>query len=184
MKAELLEILDENGKETGEKIGFIELHKKSLWHKCAHVWIFNSDGYVLLQKRSQDVHFPGLLDISAAGHITAGDTAEETALKEMHEELGIKADKSDLKYIGIKKTIDKNLSTQSLDKEINHIFFLRFNGDLANLKLSESEIESIKVMNLDEFESAINDPELYKEFVAHGKAYYFYIIEKIREEIK
>ena len=184
MQTELLEILDENGKKTGEKIDFIEVHKKGLWHRCAHVWIFNSDGYVLLQKRSQDVNYPGLLDISAAGHITAGDTAEDTALKETHEELGIEADKSDLKSIGIKKRIDKNLLTESLDKEFNHIFLLRFDGDMASLKFNESEVESIKVMALDKFESAIKDPELYKEFVSHGKAYYFYIIEKIREELQ
>lgn len=45
---------------------------------------------VLMQRRAETkIAFPGCWDISAAGHVAAGETVEETALREVHEELGV-----------------------------------------------------------------------------------------------
>ena len=45
---------------------------------------------VLLQKRAMNKDsFPGRYDTSSAGHIQAGDEPEESAISELHEELGI-----------------------------------------------------------------------------------------------
>ena len=57
------------------------------------------NGYdLLLQKRSKEKDsFPGCYDISSAGHISAGDEPLETALRELEEELGIKAEPEQLK---------------------------------------------------------------------------------------
>ena len=47
---------------------------------------------VLLQKRSQRVSIaPGTWSLAAAGHVDEGESREETALKELQEELGITA---------------------------------------------------------------------------------------------
>ena len=58
-------------------------------------------GYdLLLQKRSKEKDsFPGCYDISSAGHISAGDEPLETALRELEEELGIKAEPEQLKKV-------------------------------------------------------------------------------------
>ena len=48
--------------------------------------------------------FPGCYDISSAGHISAGDEPLETALRELEEELGIKAEPEQLKkYVCMKE---------------------------------------------------------------------------------
>ncbi len=53
-----------------------------------HVFLFNSDGELLIQKRGKSKdHNPGLLDKSLGGHITFGDTADYTAMVETVEEL-------------------------------------------------------------------------------------------------
>ena len=44
--------------------------------------------------------FPGRFDTSSAGHIQAGDEPIESALRELHEELGIQAVKEDLDFAG------------------------------------------------------------------------------------
>lgn len=38
---ECLDILDENGKKTGQTASRKEVHSKGLWHKGVHIWIIN-----------------------------------------------------------------------------------------------------------------------------------------------
>ncbi|MCS6821074.1 MAG: NUDIX domain-containing protein [Microscillaceae bacterium] len=80
------------------------VHEKGLWHKVIHVWIAQEiDGqiYVLFQQRSkQKKTFPNCLDISAAGHFSAGESEHE-ALREITEELGISPLWQDMLFLGI-----------------------------------------------------------------------------------
>ena len=53
-----------------------------------HIWLYDSQGNLVLQKRSESKDtFPGRWDVSVGGHVTSGDTVMETALKEVEEEL-------------------------------------------------------------------------------------------------
>ena len=97
---ELIDVTDEEGKVLGVTASKREVHIKGLWHQTADVWIYNSRGEILLQKRSDSKEsYPGLLDVSAAGHVSAGETPIQTALRELKEELGINAAAEDLKEI-------------------------------------------------------------------------------------
>lgn len=49
---ELLEVLDENGKETGEIEDKDVIHEKGLYHKEVEVWLVNEEGKILIQKRA------------------------------------------------------------------------------------------------------------------------------------
>jgi 16S rRNA (adenine1518-N6/adenine1519-N6)-dimethyltransferase len=66
------------------------VHVNNLRHRAIHVLIFNQRGEVFLQKRSiwKDTH-PGKWDSSAAGHVDAGESYEESARRELREEIGI-----------------------------------------------------------------------------------------------
>jgi isopentenyldiphosphate isomerase len=79
-KIEYLDILDNNGNKTGETRSYDEVHEKGLIHRTVHVWILNSKKELLVQKRSKDRRaHPDYWDISAAGHISAGQTSLEAA---------------------------------------------------------------------------------------------------------
>src|SRR5437588_5070324 len=67
-----------------------EVHANNLLHRAVHVLIFNAAGEVFLQlrSRSKDRH-PLLWDSSAAGHVSAGEDYDQTAGRELFEELGI-----------------------------------------------------------------------------------------------
>ncbi len=97
---EIFDIVDEKGIPTGETIERTQAHEKGVRHRTAHIWIVREqDGkaQLLLQKRSAEKDsFPGRFDTSSAGHIQAGDEPEESAIRELHEELGIRAAKEDL----------------------------------------------------------------------------------------
>jgi 16S rRNA (adenine1518-N6/adenine1519-N6)-dimethyltransferase len=67
-----------------------EVHGNNLRHRAVHILIFNQAGELYLQQRSRwkDRH-PLKWDSSAAGHVTAGETYDETARRELREELGV-----------------------------------------------------------------------------------------------
>jgi 16S rRNA (adenine1518-N6/adenine1519-N6)-dimethyltransferase len=67
-----------------------EVHGDNLRHRAVHMLIFDQTGAVYLQQRSRskDRH-PLKWDSSAAGHVATGERYEETAQRELEEELGI-----------------------------------------------------------------------------------------------
>lgn len=69
-----------------------EVHTQGLLHRAVHIFVFNRAGELFLQRRSRwkDVH-PLAWDSSAAGHLNAGDDYDETAGRELLEELGVEA---------------------------------------------------------------------------------------------
>jgi 16S rRNA (adenine1518-N6/adenine1519-N6)-dimethyltransferase len=68
-----------------------EVHGNNLPHRAVHILIFDQAGAVYLQQRSRWKQRHSLKwDSSAAGHVVARESYEETARRELEEELGIK----------------------------------------------------------------------------------------------
>jgi 16S rRNA (adenine1518-N6/adenine1519-N6)-dimethyltransferase len=67
-----------------------DVHGNNLLHRAVHVLILNEAGEVYLQQRSRwkDRH-PLKWDSSAAGHVSASETYDGAALRELKEELGL-----------------------------------------------------------------------------------------------
>ena len=86
----MLDVLDENGIKTGEVLTRKEVHRLGLWHKIIVIAIIDENNQILMQQRSfiKDTN-PGKWDISAAGHVSAGQTSLEASVREINEEVGI-----------------------------------------------------------------------------------------------
>jgi 16S rRNA (adenine1518-N6/adenine1519-N6)-dimethyltransferase len=86
---EQLQVVDESDQPVGTAPRS-EVHANNLLHRAVHILIFSSAGEVFLQLRSRlkDRH-PLAWDSSAAGHVTAGEDYDQTAKRELREELGI-----------------------------------------------------------------------------------------------
>jgi 16S rRNA (adenine1518-N6/adenine1519-N6)-dimethyltransferase len=82
-------VVDENDEVRGYSTRS-EVHGNNLLHRAVHILIFNQFGDVYLQQRSRwkDRH-PLKWDSSAAGHVTAGENYDQTARRELNEELGV-----------------------------------------------------------------------------------------------
>jgi len=88
---EQLDVVDAEDRVIGRATR-AEIHAKGLLHRAVHIFIFNAKGQIYVQRRSPHKdRFPSVLDSSAAGHVDAGESYEATALRELDEELGIKA---------------------------------------------------------------------------------------------
>lgn len=89
ISSELFPVVDENDR-IRRYASRSEVHGNNLRHRAVHILIFSVGGDVYLQQRSRwkDRH-PLKWDSSAAGHVTAGETYDETARRELKEELGV-----------------------------------------------------------------------------------------------
>ena len=89
---EYFDVLNEYGEFTNKVATREECHEKGLWHRAVYGFIFNKKGDVLLQKRSANKKlWPNLWDITAGGHVLAGEFGETALIREIKEELGIEA---------------------------------------------------------------------------------------------
>lgn len=162
---EIFDIVDENGIPTGETVQRTVAHDKGIRHRTAHIWIVrNTDNgcEVLLQQRSYNKDsFPGRYDTSSAGHIRAGDEPLDSALRELGEELGIKAEPAALTYIG-KFPIQYErefFGKPFRDCEVAFVYLYTEPVDINALTLQADEVESVKWFAID---------EVYKACVNHS----------------
>ncbi len=87
---ELFIVVDRDDTILGYKTRYECHHDKTLIHRVVGALIFDEAGRILLQKRSMTKDMgPGLWGISAAGHVTKGQTDEEAVHRELQEELGV-----------------------------------------------------------------------------------------------
>lgn len=67
-----------------------EYLRKGIVHRIARVFLFNSKGEILLQKRAATLRaYPGQWDQSVAGHVDEGESYDDAAIREMKEEVGV-----------------------------------------------------------------------------------------------
>jgi isopentenyl-diphosphate delta-isomerase type 1 len=66
------------------------VHAHGLLHRAVHVLVFNSRHEIFLQKRSMKKdRQPGVWDSSCSGHVDAGEDYDQTAVRELAEEIGL-----------------------------------------------------------------------------------------------
>lgn len=121
-----------------------EVHKLGFWHQTFHCWIIrreNNKNFVLFQIRDKkkDVA-PNKLDITAAGHLKAGETKEE-GIRELEEELGIKVNIDQLHYLGVRITASEN--SEQINKEFAQVYMLCIDTPIEQYVFQEGEVAGL-----------------------------------------
>ncbi len=90
MSDDIFDVVNERDEPIGRKPRS-EVHRLGLLHRAVHILVFNSRGQVFLQKRSMKKdRQPGVWDSSASGHVDAGEDYDTSAVRELHEEIGLR----------------------------------------------------------------------------------------------
>jgi isopentenyldiphosphate isomerase len=138
--------------EEGNPIGIAsrgEVHTKGHWHHTFHCWLVRRDwegkAYVLFQQRSdtKDTN-PGCFDITAAGHLAAGETPKD-AVREMEEELGLSVLFEELVPYGTIREEDAGEAGGKpyIDREVSHVFGLVTDRSPEKFTLQEEEVAGL-----------------------------------------
>lgn len=131
-----------------------EVHKTGLVHREAYVYLMNSSGKVLLQKRKDN----GLWDHSAAGHFSEHESYIEGAKREFEEELGVRISLDDLKEIAYKRL--DSIKPNKKNSRFVRVYLVKKDFGLAEFKIDPEELTEIKFFDKLELRKLLNQPHL------------------------
>jgi isopentenyl-diphosphate Delta-isomerase len=167
---EYVDALTEAGQNTGNKIVRSLAHAKGIWHRTVHVWIRNRSGELLLQRRSLNKEtFPGLWDISAAGHISAGDSSKEAAIREMLEEVGVSCDSESLRFLFTLRQSYKSPDGSIEDNEIIDVYLCTKPVEEDELTLDPKEVMGAAFYSIPKIKKLISEKSVL--LVPHDEEY-------------
>lgn len=67
-----------------------EVHARGLWHRAVHIWVFDTQGRLMVHRRTATKdEYPRCYTSSASGHLAAGEDYATAAVRELQEELGL-----------------------------------------------------------------------------------------------
>ncbi|WNQ12827.1 NUDIX domain-containing protein [Paenibacillus aurantius] len=147
MSVEWFDIYDEARRPIG-KAPREEVHREGYWHQTFQCWILTrEDGKqgepcLLLQRRhpGKDT-YPGLFDITAAGHLEAGEDVSD-GIRELEEELGLAAAFGDLVPLGC--LAEESFIRPGLtDREFCHVFLYACDQTMEAYRLQPEEVTGL-----------------------------------------
>jgi len=141
--SEFFDIYDESLAHIGVKERE-QVHRDGDWHQAFHCWVVGRapDGapFVILQKRGTYVNYPGKVDVSAAGHLAAGELPRD-GIRELQEELGLHVPFEALVPLGRRVGIAK--LGDFIDCQICHVYLYESAQPLAVYDYQREEIAGL-----------------------------------------
>jgi isopentenyl-diphosphate delta-isomerase len=144
---------DDNAIGTMEKL---EAHQKGVLHRAFSILLFNSNGEILLQKRSDEkYHSGGLWTNTCCSHPLPDESMEQATRRKLIQEMGVDVH-TEFAYKFIYKTnLDKNL----IEHECDYVFTGTFNDAPI---INKEEVADWKFMDLKSLRKDIlENPENY-----------------------
>ena len=148
--SEYFDVLNSNGEYINKIASREECHEKGLWHKGVVVFIMSSDNTkVLLQQRSANKRlWPNLWDITAGGHVLAGELGYQAVIRETKEEIGIDISKEELEFIGA--ITSEDIKGDIVNRHFNEYYIVHKDINTQNIILQKEEVQNIKWFNKEE----------------------------------
>ena len=134
---EYLDYYDEDGNYLGYK-SRDEVHKEGLWHNTVHCWLYENDGSIYFQIRSDSHKFY----TTASGHVLKGETIKEAFRREIKEEIGLDIDSSDATLVSINVWKMDKLKNAVLikDRAKANIYIDLFEGNINSFNFDPKEV--------------------------------------------
>lgn len=117
------------------------VHRERLMHRAVHIFVFNSEGQLYLQRRSMNKDSaPGRWVSSCSGHVDSGEDYDAAAVRELGEEIGLYAP------LGLKRVF-KEAACPQTGQEFVWVYCCQSEGPF---KLDPEEVSDGKWVDVDE----------------------------------
>ncbi len=131
---------EDNVLGTMEKMGG---HRQGILHRAFSVLLYDSNGRILLQKRSDGkYHSSGLWTNTCCSHPLPGESLEEPTRRRRMQEMGIDLQPRHSFPFLYKAQLDKGL----IEHELDHVFTGVFNGEPA---VNRDEVQDWKYVDVE-----------------------------------
>jgi isopentenyldiphosphate isomerase len=149
---ELFDVVNEENEVIGSALRK-EVHSKGHIHRSVLFFIFDNDGRVFVNQRTENKEFyPGYWSIVFGGHVHSGESYEEAVVRELKEEAGIE-EKPEL-MASFKKRFDE------LDKENVRVYAI-VTG--KRLEIDPEEIKQGEFVTMGELEKKLKKEKFLPE---------------------
>jgi 8-oxo-dGTP pyrophosphatase MutT (NUDIX family) len=135
MTEEQLDIIDKHDRVIAQATKEVA-HAKGLRHRVGAVLLQREDGKYLIPTASDMKVEAGRLYHSAAGHVLSGESYEESALRELMEETGLKGEEPE--YLGT--FWFEESYAKRIEKERFQVYKVRYYPDMGPVTLNEEQI--------------------------------------------
>jgi isopentenyl-diphosphate delta-isomerase len=151
-------LVDDQDRPTGtmEKM---EAHEKGQLHRAFSIFVFNSDGELLLHQRAFDkYHSGGLWTNTCCSHPRPGETVLEAGHRRLMEEMGMACELDERFTFLYRSELDQGL----IEHELDHVIF----GVSDELPvLNPEEVAAYRYASLEEISDEMaDDPDLFTEW--------------------
>jgi len=159
--SEILDVLDVQGNKTGNTKLRGEIHRDGDWHRTVHLWVITTHNDLFLQKRADGFWLGnGMLEATSVGHVSAGQTPEDTVLRECFEELGIELVSDQLEYL-LEDKFGAVGSTKFIpvyvNNEFHDVYVWKSDINLYDLKFDTQEMNGLELVTESEFTDMVMD---------------------------
>ena len=183
---ELIDVIDQNNNSLGIAKSKDEIHRDGDWHACILVIAVNSKDEILLQQRAfSKTSNPGKWDVAVAGHVMAGETHLDAAMREIEEELGLKVSENDLEYMYPWPVELLEHNGKYINNQINHYYWLKVADSIEDFNMDPNEVAALEFFSperlLDYYSNKLYDFLLAKKDVDE---FMNYLKNKSKKETK
>ena len=162
------EVLTADGRPAGRSIiRGKELLRQGEYHLVVHVWITDGSGNFLIQCRAKDKKLMPGEWAAIGGSAVSGEKSETAAIRELHEEMGIKASEGQLKFI--KRMIRKS--------SIIDIYAMKSRVRAGRLKLQDDEVSDAKWVTAGRLKQMVSNGEFHN----YGDEYFSIVYALAKE---
>lgn len=155
--SEILDIVNDQDEVIGQAERD-EVHAKGLVCRLVYVVFYTPGGNIILQKRSDTKkNDAGKLTTTVSGHVSAGQTYLDAAVRETLEEAGIAVEESDLTSLGVVRA--DFAQGAYISNAMRGLFAYKFTADISELKVEEDDGAGFAVYNVDDLLSDIDAEE-------------------------
>ncbi len=143
-------LVDEYDREIGAS-GKLQAHQNGALHRAFSIFVFDSGGRLMLQKRARGkYHSGGLWSNTCCGHPRPGETTLDAARRRLHEEMRFECE--------LRKAFDflyrVELDGALIEHEFDHVIV----GEFAGTPLPDpAEVEDWKWISLDDLRRGLRD---------------------------
>ncbi|MCL2280638.1 isopentenyl-diphosphate Delta-isomerase [Candidatus Saccharibacteria bacterium] len=151
-------LVDENDNQigSGEKL---QVHKDGKLHRAFSIYVFNSKGELMMQKRHpQKYHSGGLWANTCCSHPRLGESLDHAVHRRLKEEMGFDCELTEKTQLIYKIKVNNGL----IEHEYLHVWVGRYDKDPV---INKDEATDFKWISVD---------DLRKELAENGDAYSYW----------